>query len=297
MGTVAKLTLFLPIAWLAPERLWPPLSEAISSVTGRLFSQKRRADEARIPPFLAGLLHLDRTRAVTKCVATENQQIFAILRAYRPGGWRPEISLLGRDNLEAALEAGKGVILWVADLSFAYLVVKMALARSGYSLTHLSRPQHGFSDSPFGIRFLNPIQTNVEKRYLAERIVIRPGDTLGNLRELRRRLTEGGIISTTVGEIAAQTRAVPFFDGQMLVATGPITLARATGAAVLPVFTLQRGPGRFEVSIEPPLEGVLQRGDERPFREYARLLEKNVRSDPAGWWGWRHNKFRPLEGS
>ena len=52
------------------------------------------------------------------------------------------------------------------------LVSKMALHRAGYGLVHLSRSEHGYSSTIFGMRCLNPLRSRIESRYLAERVVI-----------------------------------------------------------------------------------------------------------------------------
>ena len=45
---------------------------------------------------------------------------------------------------------------------------------------HLSRYSHGYSPTRLGARWLNPVRTGVEARYLAERIVVGPeGSTVG----------------------------------------------------------------------------------------------------------------------
>ena len=86
--------------------------------------------------------------------------------------WHPDVYLNGEAHLRSALESGRGVILWVLETSFSTLMAKIALHNSGYRACQLSRPGHGFSSTPFGIRFLNPIWTRVEDRYIAERILI-----------------------------------------------------------------------------------------------------------------------------
>ena len=86
-----------------------------------------------------------------------------VLRGLLPGGWHPKIVLEGRDRLDAMLARGKGAVLWMAHFVFAATVVKMALHGAGYRLATLSRPEHGFSKTRFGMTMLNPIRSVVRE--------------------------------------------------------------------------------------------------------------------------------------
>jgi lauroyl/myristoyl acyltransferase len=144
----------------------------------------------------------------------------------------------------------------------------MAFHAAGIPVSHLSRVDHGFSASRFGTRFLNPICTKIEDRFLAERLLIKANKLVGPLRELPRRLRDNGLISITVGAGAQQVCAVPFMNGQIRLATGPLNLAFRTGAPLLPVFSIHAGSGGFITRIEPPIEVPKEVG----FDEAAMLM-------------------------
>ena len=175
------------------------------------------------------------------------------LRCWRPGGWQPDVHLEGRVHLERALEAGHGAILWSAPFVFTGLLAKMTLHQSGVAVSHLSRYRHGFSPTSFGVHVLNPLRTRIEARYLAERLVIRPGASAGGLRLLRRRLRENRVVSITLLPIGGRIIEAPFLDAKLRVASGAPTLALRTGAALLPIYTLAPEPGRYVTTIEPAL--------------------------------------------
>ena len=82
-----------------------------------------------------------------------------------------QVSCRGLAHIAAAQSQGCGAILWIADLVSAGDVVKVALAREGFRMVHLSRPEHGFTTSKFGMRFLNPFRISFERAYLAERVI------------------------------------------------------------------------------------------------------------------------------
>jgi len=182
------------------------------------------------------------------------EQQLQYLREYRPGGWRPRIRLLGREHIEKALEDGCGGILWVGPFLHSNLVVKKGLQQAGFTISHLSVYNHGLSDTRFGLRFINPIKIKVENRYLEERIIIPPGRELGYIRKLERRLRENELVSITCRTVGHKRIEQPILNGKIQLATGAPSFALATRAALLPVFTIRKAAGSFEIIIEPPLE-------------------------------------------
>ena len=82
--------------------------------------------------------------------------------------WRlgAEIKIVGAAHVSAALERGHGIVFLGGTFSFNHLVTKMAFHRLGLPVSHFSRPTHGFSDTIFGIRYLNAICRLVEDRVL-----------------------------------------------------------------------------------------------------------------------------------
>ncbi len=200
--------------------------------------------------------------------------------------WRPDIRLNGIAHLRKAIEGGHGAILWVTETAFSALIVKMALHNAGYQAIQLSRPGHGFSSSRFGVRFLNPLWIEVENRFIAERVLI-IGETASEaLAVLRARLAANRIVVITVGTQAHKLAQVPFFQAQLRLPTGPIRLARTTGAVILPIFAFAKDNGGFEVSIEEPLPTCGQASDESIAAAYAKRMEPFVLENPDQWRGW-----------
>ena len=127
-------------------------------------------------------------------------------------------------------KAGRGAILWASHFVFGGTLIKMALAENGYALSHLSRPEHGFSKTGFGIRVLNPIRCRPEDRLLKERIVIDREDMAKTARQVNRVLEDNGILSITVGAWEGRSLAdVPFLGHRLKIATGALNLGYKTG--------------------------------------------------------------------
>jgi len=129
----------------------------------------------------------------------------------------------------------------------------------------------------------------VEDRFISKRVLIIGETATEALAVLRARLAANRvIIIITVGPDAHKFAQVSFFQTHLRIPTGPIRLARTTGAALLPVFSVARDNGAFDVTIEEPLDPTCgQDGDEHIAAAYAKQLEAFVLKFPDQWAGWK----------
>jgi len=290
VAILAQIAILSSISWLAPQRYWLKLSEDLAALR-RLVRRDLAAREAMVGSLLQGR---NAAKSPSEIVRMADAYYFLervqLLRLYRPGGWKVSVRLDGAQHIESALAAGKGAILWVAPFLFHRQATKMALARAGYCVAHLSRFSHGFStDTLFGERCINPIRTRLEMRYLDRRLVIgREGskDVVGQLEALLR---QNKLVSITAGQQARRTCHMPFLNGRVELATAPAFLSHKTGAPLLPVFTVRESGNDFLTRIEPPL-GERRRGEvddaiEADLSEYAASFEKFVLAYPEQYLG------------
>jgi predicted LPLAT superfamily acyltransferase len=83
---------------------------------------------------------------------------------------------------------------------------------------------------------------------------------------------------------------VPFFGAPARFPLGPFAVARATGAAIVPIFTFKTGPRSYTFKAYPPIDPGrgrrCDRDDElhRAVGRYAQLLEREVRDHPYQWY-------------
>ena len=232
------------LAWMLPQAAWWPLSRLFGQLDVAVHPERTRQEVARIGVAYAGTpLASDAYRLAVESWANRYEDRFHYLRAWRPGGWEPEIKIVGAAHVSAALERGHGIVFLGGTFSFNHLVTKMAFHRLGLPVSHFSRPTHGFSDTNFGIRYLNAICRLVEDRYLGERLTTEVCSTPDTLRLMRARLMENGCVSFTVGDRGRHTASARFLNARLVLATGPLAMAWTTGANVLPVFTLRNEPG------------------------------------------------------
>lgn len=164
-----------------------------------------------------------------------------------------KVSMAGRQHIDRAIDAGRGAILWICPTACSDLIAKMGIAQAGFSVAHLSRPQHGFSNSKFGMAMLNRVRTRVEDRFLRERVPIDDQTGKQAVLALRRIIKSNSIVTITVG---AQTKApqhVALAGGTIPISAGPARLAGITGAPLLPVFAVRTGDSKYEVRVEAPI--------------------------------------------
>jgi KDO2-lipid IV(A) lauroyltransferase len=83
---------------------------------------------------------------------------------------------------------------------------------------------------------------------------------------------------------------VPFLGGRMMMPLGPIKLALATGAPIVPIFSHRTAIGRLRVTIERPIVVSRDNGpivgacrEPAALRELAAAVERHVRAHPDQW--------------
>jgi lauroyl/myristoyl acyltransferase len=279
------------VAWFVPDHRWDDLCRRIVRIGASVHigHAARRLDAiSRMVEGCPGIA--DPREFVPALTANSHRARLHILRCYRRPPWTPELTLVGGEYVGAALAAGRGVILWIAPFVFSDLLTKMAFHRAGFAVAHLSRRGHGFSETRFGSRMLNPIWTTIEDRYQTGRLMISADNPAGALRELVTRVRRNQIVSVTVGNQGQRASALPFFNGTIPLAGAIAALALRTQATLLPVFTVRQADGRFVTTIEPPLtsssDPAAGERMQQLLRQESRLLESWVRRYPDQFIVW-----------
>lgn len=288
---VALLATSLVLSWLLPRRAWPGACHALTRLTASPRLAYGRDLRRRAPPELAVRAGLTVPEFVRASEDLHVEGYFELLRGYRPFAAEPEVRLEGLENVRAALEAGRGAILWVAGCVSSDLITKLAFHQAGLRVVHLSRPTHGFSTSRFGMRLLNGVRRRREDRYLAARVVTDDRNAPGPLRELYRTLNANGLVSITAGDEARSPIERPFLGRKLRIAPGAPLICGKTDARLLPAFTMRLEPGRYRVVVQPPIP---IEGDRRPDSAvdgWVQRLDAFARAHPLLWTGWRGDRL------
>ena len=288
-GLTLQIGLAAAVSWIVPEPLWLPVTRTI----GRIETRWRLPGLGEVSlPFDESLARSAgcsaRSLAVERIATGHASRLYA-LREYLPWRRHVPIQVAGAEHITRALDRHAGAVLWIGRFTWASIITKIGLHQAGFPVSHLSRPTHGFGTSAFAVGRLNPIWTRIEERFLRERILMEPGSEARALRTLRRRLADNGLISIAVGDEGIRTVDVSLFGLALRLATGPVSLAVASGAPLLPVFTIREDSGQFRIEIDASLD--IPRGGARERRErlvaeaYAGRLEPWVREYPGQWLG------------
>jgi lauroyl/myristoyl acyltransferase len=283
---VVMVPMLMFFALVIPERFWAPITRAVASLGIWKPNWRTRSHRERIRRILGANCDEHTTRdLMVRSIARTYETRLQCFREYRPDSWQPNIRIFGKENIKVALARGSGALLWVSPFASHMLVAKKALNEAGFDVSHLSESVHGFSDTQFGMRFLNPIWTKIEDRYLGERVLL-GSDSSSALRVLQQRLRENRIISITVFDTARRTVDIPFLTGWLRIPTSPIHLARTANAPILPVFPIRNTLGTYEVHVEPSLKVTIDADYyEAIARDYVHRLEPYVLEYPDQWLG------------
>lgn len=292
VAVLLGLPVLFAFAWFVPQGLWPKLCAGMAGFYTRFTSAGRRGELHQRIRGLIGARPLARpAEQIPAAVAVADlRMLLAQLRLYRPYAGLPQFEVDGYEHLDEAAARGKGAVLWVGNFVAAGLFAKMALHRAGRRVTHLSHPKHGFSDSRFGMKFLNPVRTHLEARYLDSRVVMNPANPIIAMLDLHKRLARNSVVSITVRDYANRPNDLPFLEGRHRLAPGAPEMAQLTGARLLPLFAIEERPGRFRIRIEPPLDIPADQpraaAVEAAMQAYLQRLEPYVLNHPDQWLGW-----------
>jgi len=291
-----QLSYYAAVARLRPVEKWEPAVRRVQAAERGSMGRVRRRYARGVRAVLDPTVSDAEIEAMFQDyrLAMHRRIVAAVASRARPD-WRPRFAVDGEARLKDALASGRGVILWV-DYFVPYTIMsKWALADAGYRLHQLSARGHGLSPSRFGQAVLNPIQVAAENRHLAERIVIDTDDLIRPLRRLRRLLSENRIIMVTNNTSFARRLAHLRLGraGHLMLATGTITLAARTGAALIPVETVEEDPFRsYRIRLAAPLPVPSGAPDDveiaRVARAYADYFLPILLARRADWRIWTY---------
>ncbi|MBP7002381.1 hypothetical protein [Amaricoccus sp.] len=242
------------LARTAPPRAWEAWCRRLAASPIR----RPREDVAHLRAGLAaaGLAAPADPRAVVDRLRAGYFRQQMLTAAELAGRLDPAIDFPADDlaRLRAAIDRGRGAILWVDDTFSGPLLSKRALAAAGLPPAHVSSHLHGVSLSRFGVAVLNPGVIRAENRHLAERLVFEGGETADVMRRVLRTLRAGGVVTMTNGLFSGggfiETPFGP--DGWVSLSTGAPGLALRHGAALFPLAAIEVEPfRRYRIALGP----------------------------------------------
>jgi KDO2-lipid IV(A) lauroyltransferase len=263
----------------APRRVTYALAEIAAGLAYRLNRRARQVAEDNVRRALGPSATEAEVRAAVRgCFRAAARYYGDLARTPRmvPERFvRDNIRCHGFEHIEQAYRSGKGVI--VATIHYGNPeYVAQSMSAWGYHYLALIEPLRPKPLADLFQRLRNSQgQTFVE--------VGRSG-----IKEALRHLKRGGALCIMCDrDIQHSGELVPFLGANARIPSGPVDLARHTGAAIVPVVTRRVGLDRFELYVEPPLELVRTGRADRDRRENVarliRVFEPYLRRDPSQW--------------
>jgi lauroyl/myristoyl acyltransferase len=202
----------------------------------------------------------------------------------------------GLQHLQKALDRGNGVILWESHFFGRRELAKRILHEHSYSVSpvHVETHLGGFRNTKTWVskhlirRFLD----RREKAFVKEVISLSRSESLTYARALLDRLKKNDILCVAAdGRVGYKFVSVEFLGRRERFSTGMVSLARLTGASILPLFCIPGDGDSTLLIIEPPIatESGCNREEsvETSVRHYASLFESYIRSYPGLYRDWR----------
>ena len=207
-----------------------------------------------------------------------------------------EAQVIGWNHLEDALAAGKGVILWESSGFGRRFWAKQILCRKGMRVHQIRGSTHLgglYSHSATWVRrcVIGPFFDDAESPYVAELILLPSTGNLSYGRMLLQRLRENAAICVAAdGMNGARLLAVPFLGASYQFSTGMVSLARKSGAAILPIVCLEIDDGKACLIIEEAIrvdeDDDRERQIEQIIARYAALMERCIQREPTSYRNW-----------
>jgi KDO2-lipid IV(A) lauroyltransferase len=191
---------------------------------------------------------------------------------------RSRVRVEGRENLEAALAKGRGVILFSAHFTtfeFFWPVLAPLCTR----LCGMYKSQRN--------PVMNRIMNEGRGRFY---------DTLfskDNVREMLRSLRDNAVVwyASDQSYGGKSSALIPFFNEPAMTNTAISRIAKASGAAVLPYFCRRLPDNTYVMSIAAPLPDLPSDDEVQDTRRLTQVLENYIRLCPEQYW-WIHQRFK-----
>jgi lauroyl/myristoyl acyltransferase len=207
----------------------------------------------------------------------------------------------GQENLKEALAKGKGVILWESSSLGTRTLAKRILYEYGFLVSQIHSEVHlgGFYNPQSWIsrHVIQPFFHRCEAPFVKEILSLSGSHSLKISRDLLGRLRQNEIICISAeGRIGYGFIPVTFLGRRDLFPTGVVSLARLSGATILPLFCLQGEANLPSLIVERPIqinpEGDRQCSAERSILQYLSLMESYIKSYPEQYRNWHAGERR-----
>ena len=254
-----------------------------------LFFRGSKADElAHVPDLAAAGTNLRRLEQ--QFMTRSYEELAQPLLERRGKGWHPTIDLEGRKYIDRALADGHGAVLWLIPSFEGEIILRKALHGAEIPLADLRVPDHPYSGTRFGHRFLNPIRVEVEDRYMVERVMLHEFTDTKALQALQTQLKQNRVVYLLGSGNSEKPADLEILGGTLSLALGAPALATLSKAPLLPASVIPTSCGGYKVRIGKPMTVEGQRPGRASWlalaEAFAKELKDHVLARPDRWQGW-----------
>ena len=180
----------------------------------------------------------------------------------------------GQENYFAARAHRKGAIVVTAHMG-SFEVGMAALRR------HESKLHVVFRRDAYG-KF-EQTRSQLRKRLGVNEVCV--DDGLGVWVRLRDALRNDEVVLVQGDRVmpGQRGRKMAFMGGHMMLPTGPAKLALASGAPIVPIFSIRRPDGMVRLFVETPIWVASDDDVDKALASFARILERYLRRYPDQW--------------
>jgi KDO2-lipid IV(A) lauroyltransferase len=227
-----------------------------------------------------------------ECLATNVLDLLRLDRIVNSENYHRFIEIKGFSNLMKSIERGKGTVVLTGHFG------NMVLLRYA---CYLNIPPRSVIIRKLDDPYLEHYVTSILKAH--DVTMVRPD---GALKRMRQLLLQNTLVVTLADQKAGGSRrggrdgiVVDFFGiPSQTHITGPF-LARRTGASIVPVFVIRKGPGKYTIEVNEPLKLVHtddEQGDlKQNTRKLNQIFEHYIRRYPEQWF-WLHRRWKDIPG-
>lgn len=297
---LSVIALIKVVSWLPSLMLKRFVVVGIAFTAYRVSSSKRRLSEKNLSEAFDGKLDRDQILRIVRGSFYEFwHNIFSLSLSNAERAALKRVELRGAEHLHRSLKDGRGAILLESSHFSKRTLAKQILHENGFSIHQVHSETHfgGFGNhgnpvSWVGRHIIKRFFERREKLFVAEIIYLLRSDSLIFTRTLLDRLKRNTILcSAGDGKVGQKLIPLKFLGRTDLFPTGMVSLAKISGAPVLPMFCIRDRNGQISLIIERPIhietDAERERGLETSVTQYVSILESYIRRYPEQYRNWQ----------
>ncbi|MDH3688529.1 MAG: lysophospholipid acyltransferase family protein [Gammaproteobacteria bacterium] len=217
-----------------------------------------------------------------------------------------QVRIHGMEQLREALEKGKGIILWESNGFGIRILAKKVLHANGFSVCQVHGVDNlgGFlTDDSEGTwvrsKWIKRFFDRCERHFVYAIINLPRADSFAAARRLKNILKQNRIVCVSGdGKMGHKLMSFDFLGHNEFFATGMVSLAKLSGATILPMFCIRERDGERHLFIESPIpvhpDGDRESGFRMSLSRYVSLMESYIRAHPEQYRNWHILGDQPL---